>query len=52
MNEELLAKVKQAKTKEEALKILAEAGYEPTEEDLKAISGGGCCDMDIHPCDM
>ena len=34
MNEELLSKVKQAKTKEEALQIMAEAGYEPTEEDL------------------
>ena len=52
MNEELFTKVKQAKTKEEALQILAEAGYEPTEEDLKAISGGGCCDMEFHPCNM
>ncbi len=41
MTEELIAKLKNAKTQEEAEKILLESGETMTEEMLKEISGGG-----------
>lgn len=45
-NPELQERLKNAKTPEELLAIVKEAGYELTDEQLNAIAGGSWC----HEC--
>ena len=40
VSKDLLEKARKAKTKEEALAILREGGFELTDEDLNSVSGG------------
>ena len=40
-SKELKKQVEQAKTKEEALKIIEQAGIELTDEELDQVAGGG-----------
>ena len=40
-------KIKACKTPEELLSLASSEGYEPTDDELKAISGGG---VDWIPC--
>jgi hypothetical protein len=42
LTEEQIAKVKECKTQEELLKLAKDEGVELTNEQLTAISGGGC----------
>ncbi len=42
LSEEQIAKVKECKNQEELLKLAKEEGIELTDEQLTAISGGGC----------
>ena len=51
LSKEILEKVKQAKSKEEALNILKENGITLTDEDLAGIAGGDGenCTIDL-PC--
>ena len=51
LSKEVLEKVKQAKSKEEALNILKENGITLTEEDLAGVAGGdgANCYVD-NPC--
>ena len=41
LTEDLKRQVEQAKTKEEALKIIEQAGIELTDEELDQVAGGG-----------
>ena len=49
LSKEILEKVKQAKSKEEALNILKENGITLTEEDLAGVAGGDGCVVDFTP---
>ena len=42
LTEEQIAKVKDCKNQEELLKIAKEEGVELSDEQLNAVSGGGC----------
>ena len=42
LTEEQIAKVKACKNQEEVLKVAKEEGVELTDEQLEAVSGGGC----------
>ena len=42
LSEEQIAKVKECKNQEELLKLAKQEGVELTDEQLNAISGGGC----------
>ena len=42
LTEEQIAKVKACKNQEEMLKLAKEEGIELTDEQLEAVSGGGC----------
>ena len=42
LSEEQIAKVKACKNQEEILKLAKEEGIELTDEQLEAVSGGGC----------
>lgn len=42
LSEEQIAKVKACKNAEEVLKVAKEENFELTNEQLKAVSGGGC----------
>ena len=42
LTEEQIAKVKTCKSQEELLKLAKEEGIELTDEQLTAVSGGGC----------
>ena len=42
LTEEQIAKVKACKNQEEILKLAKEEGVELTDEQLQAVSGGGC----------
>ena len=47
LSEEQIAKVKACKNQEEILALAKEEGIELNEEQLAAVSGGGCFDDDI-----
>ena len=49
LSKEVLEKVKQAKSKEEALTILKENGITLTDEDLAGVAGGDGCIVDFQP---
>ena len=42
LNEEQIAKIKACKSQDELLKVAKEEGVELSEEQLSAVSGGGC----------
>ena len=50
MTEEQIAKVKDCKNTEEILKIAKEEGAELTDDQLEAVSGGGCGFVDPTNC--
>ena len=51
LNEEEIAKVKACKNQEELLQLTKEEDIELTDEQLKAVSGGGCgSDGDVMEC--
>ncbi len=49
LSKEVLEKVKQAKSREEALNILKENGITLTDEDLTGVAGGDGCIVDFQP---
>ena len=49
LSKETLEKVKQAKTKEEALELLKQNGITLSDEDLANVSGGEGCLVDFQP---
>ena len=48
LTNEQIAKIKASNNSEELLKLAKEEGVELTDEQLKAISGGGLCSTGIH----
>lgn len=50
LTEEQIAKVKQCKSPEEILKLAKQEGVELNEEQLEAVSGGGCGDIKCKHC--
>ncbi len=48
LSEEQIAKIKTCKNQEELLALAKDEGVELNEEQLKAISGGGCSDSTNH----
>lgn len=50
LNEEQIAKAKACKSQDELLSLAKEEGFELTEEQLNAVSGGGCFSTNIPDC--
>ena len=50
LSEEQLAKIRGCKTNEEILAVAKEEGFELTDEQLAAISGGGVCSSITRTC--
>ena len=48
LNEEQIAKVKACKSQEEMLALAKEEGFELTDEQLEAVSGGSCGDSVVY----
>ena len=48
LSEEQIAKIKECKNTEEVLAIAKEEGIELTDEQLEAVSGGGCTKETVH----
>ena len=51
LTEEQIARAKQCKTSEELLALAAEEEIELTDEQLKAVAGGGVCSSDTQKKD-
>ena len=49
LSEEQIAKIKTCKNTEEVLAVAKQEGYELTEEQLEAVSGGACDCWDSCP---
>ena len=50
LNEEQIAKIKACQNTEEMLAVAKEEGVELTDEQLEAVSGGGCRDDECPYC--
>lgn len=50
LTEEQIARINKCNSTEEILAIAKEEGIELTDEQLEAVSGGGCFDNLQHPC--
>ena len=48
LSEEQIAKIRECKNTEEVLAIAKEEGIELTDEQLEAVSGGGCTKETVH----
>ena len=50
LSDEQIAKIKACKNQEEILELAKKEGIELTDEQLEAVSGGGCFSAEISPC--